>query len=114
MAEIEKNYKLFVLSLYGDSSLDRKRAAFVSSSTSTIILDLLHTVGATAESLIAAERREEIADFLATISKKFMTKKIVMSLQIPNTSYTIDEGVVVIVHNRTLTLAAKKQLLRLA
>lgn len=48
LAEIEKNYKLFVLSLYGDPSLDRKRAAFVSSSTSKIILDLLNTVKATA------------------------------------------------------------------
>lgn len=116
-AEVEHKYKKFVLSLYGDPGLDRKRAECFSKNTSQIVQDILHTIKTSTESMVLPEKKDEYLYLLTSLETAFgclVTEKQCKSYLRKENCYkdpilfTIDESVVDTVQNRKLTLAAKK------
>lgn len=102
LEEIKNNYWLFILSLYGDPSLARKKAEFVAKSSSKIILDILNSLKHLAEPLIVKTKKQEFNEkgMLASLGSR--------SCYNNPESITIVESVSDTMRHRLLTLANKK------
>lgn len=116
---IEKEYRIFILSLYSDASLDRKKASYVASSTSRIILDTINTIKVLAKPLITKENKTEfdaIITNIFNIFEKSMTEKSMITYLREQDCYKdpisiiVDETVSDTIRNRELILAPKKSI----
>lgn len=117
MDEIEKNYQMFVLSLFSDPSLDRKRAVNITSNVSKIILDLLSNIQLAAQPMVSDDNKSLFSDLLHKAAKAFeglTTEKSTIAYLRKKKCYkdpiifTIDESIADTVYHRQVTLATKK------
>lgn len=115
--DIEKTFRLFILSLYSDPSLDRKRASHISSYTSTIIVNLLNHVKVSVEPLISDNSKNEFSALFSKTTRKFTVlkteKNVIADLRRKDCyrdpiMFTIDEDVADTVQRREITLNVKK------
>lgn len=56
IADIEKNFRLFVISLFADPSLDHKRAASISSGFSQIMMTMINTIKSLSEEFVMTHK----------------------------------------------------------
>lgn len=115
--DIDENYKTFILSLYGDPSLDRKKASSIAATTSKIVLDVLNTIKLKVRTFIEPSKENDFEKEFSNmipVFKKMNTEKSTMAYLRKQQyykdpiSFTIDETVADTMHSGQLFLGNKK------
>lgn len=117
ISDIVQKYRVYILSLYSDPSLDRKKAHSIATNCSDIIIELLLTLQHQVNSIVNIDNKADVSRIFESTKEKFnvsLSERKVKSFLRNNGYYkdpvkfTIDEGVADTLQHRRLILANKK------
>lgn len=115
--DIVEKYRLYILSLYSDPAMNRKKANSIAKNSSKIIIDLLRTLKNDINAAVNCGNRSAISEIFERAEIEFkvpLTEKNVTShlreegLYRDPIKFTLEEGVADTLHHRRLTLNNKK------